>query len=66
MSESTILTSDPRDGTRRAMEHQERESRHLPIQVERVAWPNATGNDRVPVLDWNPGNEAADASKGRK
>jgi hypothetical protein len=58
--------NDPQDGTRRAMEYQARESQVIPIGVQRVTWPNATGNDRVPVLNWNPGNEAADASKGKK
>lgn len=62
MSESSILTPDPRDGTRRAAEHQARESQAIPIGVQQVTWPNATGKDRVPVLNWNP----ADSPRGTR
>jgi hypothetical protein len=54
MSESTILTTD---GTRRATEHQARASREIPIGIERTTWPAATGNEQIPELSWNPGDE---------
>lgn len=52
-----MVTNDPRDGTWLAVKHQASESSKIPIGVNRVAWPNSTGDERIPTLNWNPGDE---------
>ena|ERR1700733_14063832 len=55
-----MIPNDPRDGTWLAVKHQAGESSKIPIGVNRVAWPDARGDERIPTLNWNPGDEPVD------
>jgi hypothetical protein len=55
-----MLINDPRDGARLAVKHQASESSKIPIGVNRVVWPDSTGDERISTLNWNPGDEPVD------